>query len=74
MTGSLKHLEAVFPNLARAGYSPKSEPSAVLGNLEDIIHQTPLAVAGPDPAYGEDRKSTRLNSSHIQKSRMPSSA
>ena len=24
--------------------------------------------------YGEDRKSTRLNSSHIQKSRMPSSA
>ena len=25
-------------------------------------------------ALGEDRKSTRLNSSHIQKSRMPSSA
>ena len=25
-------------------------------------------------ATGEDRKSTRLNSSHIQKSRMPSSA
>ena len=25
-------------------------------------------------AIGEDRKSTRLNSSHIQKSRMPSSA
>ena len=25
-------------------------------------------------AFGEDRKSTRLNSSHIQKSRMPSSA
>ena len=24
--------------------------------------------------FGEDRKSTRLNSSHIQKSRMPSSA
>ena len=27
-----------------------------------------------DPAKHEDRKSTRLNSSHIQKSRMPSSA
>ena len=27
-----------------------------------------------DPAAGTDRKSTRLNSSHIQKSRMPSSA
>ena len=26
------------------------------------------------PVYGTDRKSTRLNSSHIQKSRMPSSA
>ena len=26
------------------------------------------------PDEGEDRKSTRLNSSHIQKSRMPSSA
>ena len=24
--------------------------------------------------YGEDRKSTRLNSSHIEESRMPSSA
>ena len=28
----------------------------------------------PSNAQGEDRKSTRLNSSHIQKSRMPSSA
>ena len=34
------------------------------------------AIAGPDDASaaGPDRKSTRLNSSHIQKSRMPSSA
>jgi len=24
-----------------------------LGNLEDIIHQTPQAVLGPDPAYGQ---------------------
>ena len=27
-----------------------------------------------NPVTGQDRKSTRLNSSHIQKSRMPSSA
>ena len=33
-----------------------------------IVGTTPLA------ASGRDRKSTRLNSSHIQKSRMPSSA
>ena len=33
-----------------------------------------LATAGLVPSFGLDRKSTRLNSSHIQKSRMPSSA
>ena len=32
-----------------------------------------IAAAGPVAGFG-DRKSTRLNSSHIQKSRMPSSA
>ena len=32
-----------------------------------IVHRTPMPTTG-------DRKSTRLNSSHIQKSRMPSSA
>ena len=37
---------------------------------------TALAAGGPVAAVGitKDRKSTRLNSSHIQKSRMPSSA
>ena len=33
-----------------------------------------LVLTESDGADGEDRKSTRLNSSHIQKSRMPSSA
>ena len=39
-----------------------------------------VAIATPHPVFfcparrGPDRKSTRLNSSHIQKSRMPSSA
>ena len=38
-----------------------------------------LDTPGPRPNHGDatrfrDRKSTRLNSSHIQKSRMPSSA
>ena len=31
-------------------------------------------IEGGKPSGEEDRKSTRLNSSHIQKSRMPSSA
>ena len=43
----------------------------VLGNLV-----TPLVTKAQDPLPlpSVDRKSTRLNSSHIQKSRMPSSA
>ena len=45
----------------------------VSGNLQAVYRQ--LAGSGMGPVeYGEDRKSTRLNSSHIQKSRMPSSA
>jgi hypothetical protein len=140
MTDQLRHLEAIFPDLAAAGYSPRSAKSTVynciayaagdetrkwvgyreasyywpegareghtldalmsafeqleyalcdsdalevgyekvalyvdrdglwthaakqgedgrwiskLGNWEDIIHQTPQALAGPDPAYGQ---------------------
>jgi hypothetical protein len=140
MTDRLQHLEDIFPDLAAAGYSPKSEKSPVynciayaagdesrkwqgyrdvgyywpadakeghgldaligafekleyavcqsaalesdyekialytdmdglwthaakqcedgnwtskLGNLEDILHRTPQALAGPDPAYGQ---------------------
>jgi len=39
-----------------------------LGNLEDIIHRTPHAIAGPDPAYGEvvcymKRRSTKERTS-----------
>ena len=36
------------------------------------VHPASLDIHGW--SYHEDRKSTRLNSSHIQKSRMPSSA
>ena len=35
---------------------------------------SPVALADFATEVREDRKSTRLNSSHIQKSRMPSSA
>ena len=43
--------------------------------LPGTIHQTvaEIQATGGD-AIAVDRKSTRLNSSHIQKSRMPSSA
>ena len=41
----------------------------------DLRLKPAATAAEPEPAAtGQDRKSTRLNSSHIQKSRMPSSA
>ena len=46
-------------------------------NSDDLINVAKLFLATHDfSAFGSatDRKSTRLNSSHIQKSRMPSSA
>ena len=47
--------------------------------VEAMAHETSSAKVSAEhmkawEKLGEDRKSTRLNSSHIQKSRMPSSA
>ena len=50
--------------------------------VDDLSYGKPTRIEGSRlygmdiaaPGAGEDRKSTRLNSSHIQKSRMPSSA
>ena len=39
-----------------------------------LLRDADIAVKTILDAMSEDRKSTRLNSSHIQKSRMPSSA
>ena len=47
------------------------EPIVVVAAKPDPLHAQPDRTPG---AGGTDRKSTRLNSSHIQKSRMPSSA
>ena len=55
-----------FGELAAAAQQAKIE--AADGVLMDI------GVSSPQLDEGGDRKSTRLNSSHIQKSRMPSSA
>ena len=47
------------------------------GLAAELVSRKVAVIAtsgGPRPALAADRKSTRLNSSHIQKSRMPSSA
>ena len=65
-----------------------SDVARILGTPEagaPVIKMRSLRLLGDSPAAGKptpsepvakgpDRKSTRLNSSHIQKSRMPSSA
>ena len=53
------------------GQQPKGAPfSTEIMKLKEGLYVIP----GYDGAATGDRKSTRLNSSHIQKSRMPSSA
>ena len=47
--------------------------SFVMIYLTDTVGLNP-GIVGTLIAVSKDRKSTRLNSSHIQKSRMPSSA
>ena len=70
-------LSASFPPLAtiddRARDLPV-EPSAFLGRERELEQIEELLRNGAVRLLTLDRKSTRLNSSHIQKSRMPSSA
>ena len=46
----------------------------ISGPEADELRESIEQCFGDAEALGIDRKSTRLNSSHIQKSRMPSSA
>ena len=59
--------------LTQRGYRVVVDPeTAVYVPGQPAIQRS--EVAAQQPAFVIDRKSTRLNSSHIQKSRMPSSA
>ena len=74
--GDAARLERVLENLLdnAVSFSPPGGEVAltVWGDGENA--QIAVADEGPGVPMVEDRKSTRLNSSHIQKSRMPSSA
>ena len=52
------------------------EPVAIprVGPTDVLVKVNVALTCGTDLKVYRDRKSTRLNSSHIQKSRMPSSA
>ena len=67
-----------FKNVMHIEDFPKDDPEFDPDNLKySCIRYVPAAVAnamGPSWVDPRDRKSTRLNSSHYQQSRMPSSA
>ena len=63
----------------RVGAATETEMKEAKLRMEDALNATRAAVeegiiAGGGSAYIQDRKSTRLNSSHDRQSRMPSSA
>ena len=60
LTRELKELEAQFPQLVTASSPTQKVGGTASSKLPKVTHA--------------DRKSTRLNSSHREKSRMPSSA
>ena len=60
------------PVAAVAAVTPEAAEAALAAI--DVVYEPLPAVLDLEAALAPDRKSTRLNSSHIQKSRMPSSA
>ena len=59
---------------ARCEWSPEKLSLAQIKQKMIVKHERLIAAAAKKKVRVLDRKSTRLNSSHIQKSRMPSSA
>ena len=82
----LERLEAEYPDLVTAdsptqrvagrpteGFATVEHVAPML-SLDNVYNEDELRAFDDRVRKGADRKSTRLNSSHIQKSRMPSSA
>ena len=66
---------AIKAAIERAGVSPSAVDQVIMGCvLPGALGQAPARQAGIGAGLPLDRKSTRLNSSHVSQSRMPSSA
>ena len=65
----LQELEAQFPEAFDPNSPSQRVGGTVVKNFEAVSHKRPMLSLS-----NSDRKSTRLNSSHSQQSRMPSSA
>ena len=74
VTAKQKVLEAVQQLPSDATVEDAMERLYFLAKVERGLTQADAGETVPHAQAKEDRKSTRLNSSHIQKSRMPSSA
>ena len=70
---ALLALALLLPALSAAASAVEVETYVNVAVGSPYTATTPYTEPNPN-AYVQDRKSTRLNSSHIQKSRMPSSA
>ena len=67
-------IRLLTPDLKGVNYLKAHQPLLVDGRFHYDRHITFAGMARPFHALDEDRKSTRLNSSHANESRMPSSA
>ena len=60
--------------VAALGLPQNSPDDAIAAAVQNASPETLLALKNADKDFALDRKSTRLNSSHVSESRMPSSA
>ena len=67
--GKYNHEETI----ATFSHSKQNSPTLIVRNIEETKSLCDI-ILGKIPASELDRKSTRLNSSHVKRSRMPSSA
>ena len=73
-TDGLPVIPPTEPFVAEMLRHTKRAPDEVLGQMEPLRGTVTVEKVAANAVMAGDRKSTRLNSSHIQKSRMPSSA